>query len=138
MAAFGVLVPIINFQEANMVDPHDKTVYTDPAGRPVDPSRPLPGEPVTTHHTRETVVSNTSGGGGSGWFIAGILVIAIGIVAYIFFGGSTPEPGVVNEPAITAPAAPEATTPPAATAPADPAPAAEPAPAAPAAPAPAQ
>ena len=35
----------------------------------------------------------TTGGGGASWFIIGILVVVVGIGAYLFLGGEAPGSG---------------------------------------------
>lgn len=96
----------------------------DPLGQPEDPVR------RDTHHT--TVVDRR-GSGGTSWFIVGALVIAGGVLAYLYFGdrdssvAERPDTAIEGEAdtgrAATdaPPAGMNATQPPAPAAPAEPA-----------------
>jgi hypothetical protein len=85
----------------------------------------------------------TSSDSGVTWFIVGALVIAAGVLAYLYFGDETANTTAESPPAIEAPADTGRASTPAApggdmgATPADPAAPAAPAPAAPPAPAPA-
>ena len=100
----------------------------DPLRR--DPVDPVNRDPVDRRIEKEYV--QTSSDSGVTWFIVGALVIAAGVLSYLYFGNND-ETTAANPPAIeeqgraSTPAAPaEPATPapaPAAPAPADPAPA---------------
>lgn len=99
--------------------------YTDP-NDPLrrDPVDPVHRDPVDRHVEKEYV--QTSSDSSVSWFIVGALVIAAGVLAYMYFGNSG-DTTAANPPAIEEQG--RASTP---AAPAEPAMPAEPAPAAPA------
>jgi len=98
-----------------------------------DPNDPMRRETVERRVEKEYV--QTSSDSGVTWFIVGALVIAAGVLAYLYFGNSG-ETTASNPPAIeeqgraSTPSAPAESEAPAAPAPAEPAPSA-PTPAAP-------
>jgi hypothetical protein len=95
-----------------------------------------PNDPVDRNIDRTSYVE-TSSDSGVTWFIVGALVIAAGVLAYLYFGDDANTTAETSPPAIEAPAdTGRASTPAEPAAPAAPAPA-EPAPMTPPAPAPA-
>jgi hypothetical protein len=102
----------------------------------IDPNDPLRSDPVDRRY--ETTNIETSSDSGVTWFIVGALVIAAGVLAYLYFGNNADTTAETSPPAIQAPAdTGRASTPSAPAEPANPAPApTAPAPAAPPAPAP--
>jgi hypothetical protein len=99
----------------------------------IDPNDPLRSDPVDRRY--ETTNIETSSDSGVTWFIVGALVIAAGVLAYLYFGNNADTTAETTPAPIEAPAdTGRASTP---SAPAEPvAPAPAPAPAAPPAPAP--
>lgn len=69
--------------------------YTDPN----DPMRRTEADPVRRDTTHTTVVDRSDSGGGVSWFIVGALVIAAGVLGYLYFGGS--DNTVAESPATT-------------------------------------
>jgi hypothetical protein len=99
----------------------------------IDPNDPLRSDPVDRRY--ETTNIETTSDSGVTWFIVGALVIAAGVLAYLYFGNNADTTASTSPPAIEAPAdTGRASTPSAPAEPATPAPA--PAPMSPPAPAP--
>lgn len=73
--------------------------YTDPN----DPLRRNETDPLHRDTTHTTVVERTDSGSGSSWFIIGALVIAAGVLGYLYFGGNdstvaeNPSPAIEGE-----------------------------------------
>jgi hypothetical protein len=100
----------------------------------IDPNDPLRSDPVDRRY--ETTNIETSSDSGVTWFIVGALVIAAGVLAYLYFGSNADTTAETSPPAMSAPAdTGRASTPSAPAEPETPAPSA-PAPATPPAPAP--
>jgi hypothetical protein len=102
----------------------------------IDPNDPLRSDPVDRR--LETQNIETSSDSGVTWFIVGALVIAAGVLAYLYFGNNADTTAETSPPAIEAPAdTGRASTPSTPAEPTTPAPApAQPAPMSPPAPAP--